>query len=64
MKYRNGDTPVGIGTAVGTDDERIVLSTLKSFLDLEINMRSIVVIGNKSSKLIDGRFITPRGYKV
>ncbi len=63
-RYRDSSTPVGIGTAVGTNDERVVISNLGSFLDLEINMRSIVVIGNKSSKLIDGWFITPRGYKI
>ncbi len=64
LKYRPGSTPVGVGTAVGTEDERIVLSDLDSFLNLEITMRSIVVIGNRSSKIIDGFFITPRGYTV
>ena len=63
-KYREGTTPVGIGTSVGTQDESIVISNLEGFLDLEINMRSIVVVGNKSSKLLDGRFITPRGYRL
>ena len=63
-KYRNGSVPVGVGTAVGTDEESIILSDLDHFLDLEINMRSIVIIGNKSSKIIDGWFVTPRGYQV
>lgn len=64
LKYRPGSTPVGVGTAVGTEDERIVLSDLGTFLDLEITMRSIVIVGNRSSKIIDGFFITPRGYSV
>ncbi|MGP8282481.1 MAG: precorrin-3B C(17)-methyltransferase, partial [Desulfomonilaceae bacterium] len=63
-KFRPGHTPVGVGTAVGTDEESIILSDLDHFLDLEINMRSIVIIGNKSSKIIDGWFVTPRGYQV
>jgi precorrin-3B C17-methyltransferase len=63
-KHRPGSTPVGIGTAVGTDDEQITHSDLDHFLDCDINMRSIVIIGNSSSKIINGRFITPRGYKV
>lgn len=63
-KYRSGSTPVGIGTAVGTGDERIVLSDLDRFLENEIDMRSIVLIGNQSSKRLDGWFITPRGYKL
>ncbi len=63
-KFRPDHTPVGVGTAVGTDEESIVLSDLAHFLELEINMRSVVIIGNKSSKIIDGWFVTPRGYKV
>jgi precorrin-3B C17-methyltransferase len=63
-KYLPGTTPVGIGTAVGTDDEKLVLSDLDHFLNAEITMRSIVIIGNSSSKIMDSWFITPRGYKV
>jgi precorrin-3B C17-methyltransferase len=62
--YRQGTTPVGIGTAVGTSEERITLSDLDHFLDLEIDMRSIVLIGNSSSRIVDGWFITPRGYRL
>lgn len=62
--HRPGNTPVAIGTAVGTEDESVVLSDLENFLDLEMNMRSIVVIGNRSSRLIDGFFVTPRGYRL
>jgi len=63
-KYREGTTPVGIGTAVGATEERVTLSDLDHFLELEINMRSIVLIGNSSSRIVDGWFITPRGYRV
>ncbi|MBI5571210.1 MAG: precorrin-3B C(17)-methyltransferase [Desulfomonile tiedjei] len=62
--HRPGTTPVGIGTAVGTAEESILLSDLDRFLDEEIGMRSIVIIGNSSSRILDGRFVTPRGYKV
>jgi precorrin-3B C17-methyltransferase len=62
--HRENSTPVGVGTAIGTEDETIVLSDLEHFLDLEIGMRSIVVIGNSTSKVIDGFLITPRGYRV
>ncbi|MEW6356525.1 MAG: precorrin-3B C(17)-methyltransferase [Planctomycetota bacterium] len=63
-RHRPGTTPVGIGTAVGTDEERIVLSDLDRFLDEDIGMRSVVIIGNRSSKSIGGWFVTPRGYTV
>ncbi len=63
-RHRPGTTPVGVGTAVGTAEESIALSDLESFLSLTIGMRSIVIIGNRSSRRWDNRFITPRGYIV
>lgn len=62
--YREPKTPTGIGTAVGTEEETIVVTSLDDLLNHEITMRSIVLIGNSSSRIIDGFFITPRGYKV
>ena len=62
LTHRPGNTPVGVATAVGSLDERIELSDLERFMELEINMRSIVVIGNRSSKRIGDWFIAPRGY--
>ena len=35
-----------------------------SFLDLEITMRSIVIIGNSTSKVYNDVFLTQRGYKI
>jgi precorrin-3B C17-methyltransferase len=63
-KYRPGTTPVGIGTAVGTDGERMVRTDLDHFLKEQVGMRSIVLVGNRSSKWVEGWFITPRGYRV
>ena len=63
-KYREGSVPVGICTAVGTEDEQITLTNLDQFLEHEINMRSIVIVGNSSSKIVENLFVTPRGYEV
>ena len=63
-QHRPGSTPVGIATAVGAADEHFVLSDLDRFLCEEINMKSIVIVGNSTSKILDGWFVTPRGYKV
>jgi len=63
-RYRSGDTPVAIGTAVGTPEEVIVCSRLDRFLDHEIGMRSLVLVGNRSSRMIHEFFVTPRGYRL
>lgn len=63
-EYRDLTTPVGIATDLGSANEKIIISDLDHFLDEEIGMRSIVLIGNKSSRLLGEWFITPRGYKI
>lgn len=62
LRHRPGPTPVGIATAVGTEEESLTISALDRFLAEPIGMRSIVIIGNTSSTVLDGWLITPRGY--
>ncbi len=62
--HRPGTTPVGIGTAVGREGEHVVLSDLDHLLEEEVDMGSVVLVGNRTSKCISGWFVTPRGYKV
>lgn len=63
LKQRPGSTPVGIATAVGRDEEKIILTDLDHLLNHEINMQSTIIIGNHSSRVLGGWFITPRGYR-
>ncbi len=55
---------MGVGIAVGSPEEQILLSDLDHFLELPIAMRSVVIIGNRASLLAGGWFVTPRGYEV
>jgi precorrin-3B C17-methyltransferase len=64
LRYRPPSTPVGVATALGLDEERIVLSDLGGFLAEEIGMRSIVLIGCSATRVVRGRMVTPRGYKL
>jgi len=63
-QHRPGTTPVGIATAVGAEDEHFIMSDLDCFLGKEITMKSIVIVGNSTSKILNGWFVTPRGYKL
>ena len=62
LKYRDPQTPVGIVTAATRPDEKKVLSTLADFTKEDINMFSLVVIGNSQTYVKEGWMITPRGY--
>jgi len=63
-KYRPLSTPVGVATSVGTEDEKIVISDLEHFREEEIGMRSIVLVGNTTSRRMGNWLVTPRGYHV
>ena len=64
LEQRAGSTPVGIVTNAGRVDERKIISTLESFVDEEIDMFTLVLIGN-SKTFVKGDFmITPRGYNL
>ena len=64
QRHRSDNTPVGIVTAIGETDEQVVLTTLGRLLEADVGMRSTVIIGNSTSLNLDGRLITPRGYRL
>ncbi len=64
LKYRSVKTPVGIGNSISKPNEEIILTTLGQLKMERVDMMSTVIIGNSSSKIIDGRLITPRGYRL
>ena len=63
LKYRDPATPVGIVTAASRDGEQKVISTLQALTQQEINMFSMVIIGNSQTYVKEGWMITPRGYE-
>ncbi len=62
LQHRPRNTPVGIVTAASDPQQQIIYSDLDHFLDEEIGMRSLVIIGNRTTRIITGRMVTPRGY--
>jgi len=64
QQHRPAETPVGIAAAVGTEEERLMLTTLGNVLTEEVDMRTVVIIGNSMSKVVDGWFVTSRGYAI
>ncbi len=63
-KYRNDETPVGIVKNATREVEKIIATTLGKIMEYndEIDMSTIVLIGNSESRLWNKRIITPRGY--
>jgi len=63
MKYRKGDTPVGIVRNAGRKEETSCITTLDQLKDAQIDMFSVVIIGNSKTYVNNGKMITPRGYQ-
>ena len=63
MKYKPKLTPVAIVRNAGREDERYIVTTLDEMLNHEIDMLTIVLIGNSNTFVKNGKIITPRGYE-
>ena len=64
LQCRAENTPVGIVRQAYREEQSVTLSTLKEFTKEEIDMFSLVMIGNSKSFVQDGFFVTPRGYSL
>jgi precorrin-3B C17-methyltransferase len=62
LRYRSAETPVGIVRYAGRDGEKTVITTLKAMVAAEIDMVTTVIVGNSTTRLVNGRMVTPRGY--
>lgn len=61
-KERSGNTPVGYVRQAGRAEQTIRLTTLAEFDPEDVDMFTVVIIGNSQSFISNGKFITPRGY--
>ncbi len=62
LACRPGSTPVGLVTAAGRDEQRIVITDLSQLAAQEVDMQTTVIIGNRSTRRIDAWLVTARGY--
>lgn len=59
---RAPETPVGYVRQAGREEEEVHLTTLRDFNPEEVDMFTVVLIGNSQSYAWKDKFITPRGY--
>ena len=62
LQERSAGTPVGYVRQAGREEQEVKLTTLSEFDPEDIDMFTVVLIGNSQSYINDGKFITPRGY--
>ena len=62
LNSRSRNTPVLIARQVGRENQSKKFFTLDSIPIKEVDMLTIIIIGNSKTTLVDEIFITPRGY--
>ena len=62
LQYRSPETVCGIARNIGRAGEETKLTTLSQLRTYQADMFTAIFIGNTSTRVIDGRMVTPRGY--
>ena len=62
LKYRSGDTPVGIVKSAMRDAQEVCMVPLKDLHEADVDMLTTVFIGNSASEGYLDFMFTPRGY--
>jgi len=62
LDYRKPTTPIAIARQLGRPEENIEIHTLESLPFDQVDMLTILVVGNSQSRVKNNKFLTPRGY--
>ncbi len=62
LQQRNAETPVGYVRQAGRAEQEVKVTTLRALNPEDIDMFTVIIIGNAQSYIADGKIITPRGY--
>ena len=63
MQYKSPETVCGIVSYIGRDGEHYEVMDLKTLRDTKVDMFTSVWVGNSQTKEINGKMVTPRGYR-
>jgi cobalt-precorrin 5A hydrolase / precorrin-3B C17-methyltransferase len=62
-RHRPAHTPVAAVRNAGHDGQAVVLTDLAGMVDLAVDMRTILIVGNSKTVITGGRMVTERGYR-
>ena len=62
LQERSAETPVGYVRQAGREEQETKVTTLGAFDPEDVDMFTVVLIGNSQTYIADGKMITPRGY--
>lgn len=62
LQERSAETPMGYVRQAGREEQEVKITTLGTFDPEDVDMFTVILIGNSQSYVDKGKFITPRGY--
>ena len=63
LRYKSPETVCGIVSQIAREGESYQVMTLQELRDTRVDMFTTVFIGNSQTKEINGKMVTPRGYR-
>ncbi len=63
LRHRSPDTVCGMVSQIGREGETYRVLPLRELKDASADMFTTVFVGNSQTREIDGRMVTPRGYR-
>ena len=63
LRYKAPETVAGWARSVGREEERYCVTTLGQLRDAELDMFCTAIVGNIGTTVMEGRMVTPRGYR-
>jgi precorrin-3B C17-methyltransferase len=61
-EFRPSETPVGVVARAMREGQSVTLTTLGQVNEADVDMQTVVIIGNSRTYTYQGRMVTPRGY--
>ena len=63
LRYIEPERPCGVVRNIAREGQETAVMTLRELADYPADMFTTVFVGNSQTKVINGRLVTPRGYK-
>lgn len=64
MRYRGYTTPVAVVRNAGREGEKYIVCMLAELSCQDIDMSTVLIIGNSKTYILNNRIVTPRGYLI
>jgi precorrin-3B C17-methyltransferase len=62
-RHLPADTPVGVVRSAFRPGQKVECVTLAGLPDVDVDMNTILIVGNAATRVLNGRMVTPRGYE-